>query len=267
MSRQNLYPARRRTELLNFLRDRGQASISELAEAFVVSDDTVRRDVEALAAENKVSRTHGGVTLLPGGALVNATIPFSNRLEVHTAAKDAISRAAAEVVAEGQSVLINGGSTTLALARHLGPKQGLTIVTNNLALPHELYSRGAREVYVLGGTYRLRSQVTIGPVVLADGNGNPRSIHTDWAFIGVGAVSDDGTVWTASLPEASMMRAMMDCAKHTLILADSSKFGKQEFAEVANLSQRTTLVTEKPVSAQFQDLANEAGAKIIIAET
>lgn len=265
MSTQSLYPARRRAELLEFLRDRGQASITELADNFQVSDDTVRRDVEALAREGKVERTHGGVTLLPGGALLNASIPFNRRLNVHQDAKDAIARAAAALVQEGQSVMINGGSTTLALARYLGPKRSLAIVTNNLALPQELYTRGAREVYVLGGTYRLRSQVTIGPVTVADGGGSPRSIHVDWAMIGVGAVSDDGAVWTGSLPEASMMRAMMDCADHTLLLADSSKFGKREFAEVADLSARTTLITEKQPGTTLTERAAEVSAQIIVA--
>lgn len=266
MAPPNLYPARRRAELLEFLRDKGQASIGEVAAAFGVSDDTVRRDVEALAAERKVERTHGGVSLLPGGTLINAAVPFTRRLDVNTSAKDAIARAAAALVQEGQSVIINGGSTTLALARHLGPKHGLTVVTNNLALPQELYTYGAREVHVLGGTYRLRSQVTVGPVAMADGSGKARSIHADWALIGVGAVSDEGTVWTNSLPEANMMRAMMDSASRTLILADSTKFGHREFAEVADLSDRTTLITDRTPGKALLDRAAEAGAEVLIAE-
>lgn len=266
MSRQNLYPAKRRAELLEYLRDRGQASIAEVAAAFCVSDDTVRRDVESLAGEGKVERTHGGVSLLPGGALVNATVPFARRLEVNQDAKDAIARAAAGFLADGQSVLINGGSTTLALARHIGSKPGLTVVTNNLALPAELHSRGTREVYVLGGTYRLRSQVTIGPVVLADSLGVPRAIHADWAVISVGAVAVDGSLWTASLPEASMMRAMMECAQHTLLLADSSKFGVREFAEVGQLSSSTTLITERAPDAALVAHAEEVGARIVVTE-
>ena len=266
MGRKNMYPARRRAELLDYLRDRGQASISELAAAFDVSDDTVRRDVETLAGEAKVERTHGGVTLLPGGSLLNASVPVTRRVDVNPSAKDAIARTAAAMIEEGQSVLINGGSTTLALAKHLGPKRGLTVVTNNLALPQELYTQGTREIYVLAGTYRLRSQVTIGPVELADGSGRARSIHTDWALIGIGAVSDEGTLWTSSLPEASMMRSMMDSAARNLILADSTKFGQREFAEVADLSERTTLITDRAPRGALADKAAEVGARIIVAD-
>ncbi len=263
MNRESLYPARRRAELLEFLRERGQASIHELSTEFGVSEDTVRRDVETLASQGSVDRTHGGVTISPDDRL-NAVIPFGKRIDAQAAAKDAIARAAAALIDEGQSVIINGGTTTLALAKYLATKRGITVVTNNLPLPQELYSRGVREIYVLGGAYRLRSQVTIGPVSLSDGTGKPRSIHADWAIIGVGGVSDEGTVWTSSLPEAGMMRAMMDCATKTMLLADSSKFGKREFAEVADLSPATTLITEKRPSRSLLEIAAEAGARVIV---
>ncbi|MCC6494730.1 MAG: DeoR/GlpR transcriptional regulator [Propionibacteriaceae bacterium] len=263
MSKESLYPARRRAEMLEFLRERGQASIHELSAEFGVSEDTVRRDVDILATQGSVDRTHGGVTISPDDRL-NTVIPFVKRIDAQAAAKDAIARAAAALIDEGQSVIINGGTTTLALAKYLATKRGITVVTNNLPLPQELYSRGVREIYVLGGSYRLRSQVTIGPVALSDGTGKPRSIHADWAIIGVGGVSDEGTVWTSSLPEAGMMRAMMDCASQTLLLADSSKFGKREFAEVADLSAATTLITEQRPSESLYDFAAEVGARIIV---
>jgi len=265
VSKESLYPARRRAEILDFLRDRGQASISELATEFGVSDDTVRRDVETLATQGSVDRTHGGVTISADDRL-NAVIPFFKRIHANATAKDAIARAAASLIEEGQNVIINGGTTTLALGKHLATKRGLTVVTNSLPLPQEMYSRGARELYVIGGAYRLRSQVTIGPVVLSDGAGVPRSIHADWAIIGVGGVTDEGTVWTSSLPEAGMMRSMMDCATHTLLLADATKFGKREFAEVADLSANTTLVTDKRPSKALLDHAAEVGAQVLIAE-
>ncbi|HML51609.1 MAG TPA: DeoR/GlpR family DNA-binding transcription regulator [Propionicimonas sp.] len=264
MSKESLYPARRRAEILEFLRDRGQASIAELATEFGVSDDTVRRDVETLATQGSVDRTHGGVTITQEDRL-NAVIPFFKRIHANADAKDAIARAAVAHIDEGQSVVINGGTTTLALAKHLSAKRGLTVVTNSLPLPPEMYSRGAREIYLIGGAYRLRSQVTIGPVVLSDGAGRPRAIHADWAIIGVGGVTDEGTVWTSSLPEAGMMRSMMDCASHTLLLADSSKFGKREFAEVGDLAANTTLVTERRPGRALLDRAAEVGATVVVA--
>ncbi len=263
MAKENLYPARRRAEMLEFLRDRGQASIHELSTQFAVSEDTVRRDVETLANQGSVERTHGGVTISRDDRF-NDVVPFVKRIDAHSAAKDEIARVASTFIEEGQSLIIYGGTTTLALAKYLAALRGITVVTNNLALPQELYSRGVREIYVLGGSFRPRSQVTIGPVALSDGAGKPRSIHARWAIIGVGGVSDEGTVWTSSLPEAGMMREMMDCASHTLLLADATKFGKREFAEVADLSANTTLITEKRPSQALLDMAAEVGARVIV---
>ncbi|MFT4110816.1 DeoR/GlpR family DNA-binding transcription regulator [Propionicimonas sp.] len=263
MTKESLYPARRRAEMLEFLRDRVQASIHELADEFGVSEDTIRRDVEALATQGSVDRTHGGVTISPDDRL-NPVVPFGKRIDAQAAAKDEIARAAASLIEEGQSVIIYGGTTTLAMAKYLAPKRGLTVVTNNLPLPHELYTRGARDIYVLGGSYQPRSQVAIGPVALSDGAGTPRSIHAHWAIIGVGGVSDEGTVWTSSLPEAGMMHSMMECASRTLLLADSSKFGRQEFAEVSGLSPTTTLITDKRPSQALLDRAAEAGARVVV---
>jgi DeoR/GlpR family transcriptional regulator of sugar metabolism len=263
MNKESLYPARRRAEMLEFLRERGQASIHELSSEFGVSEDTVRRDVEMLAEQGSVDRTHGGVTISPEDRR-NTAIPFGKRIDSQSAAKDEIARAAASLIEEGQSVIINGGTTTLALAKHLATKRGVTVVTNNLPLLPELYTRGVREIYVLGGSYRLRSQVTIGPVVLSDGTGKPRSIHADWAIIGVGGLSEDGTVWTSSLPEAGMMRAMMDCASKSMLLADSTKFAKREFAEVCELSESTTLITEQRPSSSLCEHALEVGARVIV---
>lgn len=263
VTKESLYPARRRAEMLDFLRDRGQASIHELATEFGVSEDTVRRDVETLASQGSVERTHGGVTISPDDRFTEI-VPFVKRIDAQAAAKDEIAKVAASLIDEGQSLIIYGGTTTLALAKYLAAKRGLTVVTNNLALPQELYSRGVREIYVLGGSFRQRSQVTIGPVALSDGAGKPRSIHTHWAIIGVGGVSDEGTVWTSSLPEAGMMREMMDCAAHTLLLADSTKFGKREFAEVADLSANTTLITDKRPGPVLLEVAADVGARVIV---
>lgn len=263
--KESLYPARRRAEMLDFLRDRGRASIRELSDEFSVSEDTVRRDVEILASQGSVEKSHGGVTVTHESR-PNAAIPFERRIDAQAALKDQIARAAAEMIEDGDVVLINGGTTTLALVKHLAAKRGLTVVTNNLVLPQELAARGgSREVYVLGGAFRLRSLVTVGPVELSDGSGKPRPIHADWALIGVGGVAEDGTVWTSSLPEAGMMRSMMDCATHTLLLADSTKFGKREFAEIAPLSATTTLITDREPNAAFLERVRELGGRVRVA--
>lgn len=258
------YPARRRAEILEHLRQQGHASIHELADAFQVSEDTVRRDVDELANQGSVERTHGGVTI-SAEERANINLPFRRRIDTQADAKDAIAKVAASLVTEGQTLFINGGTTTLAMAKYLAATRGITVVTNNLPLPEELYSRGVREVYVLGGSYRLRSQVTIGPVALADGAGHFRALHADVAFIGVGSVSEKGVLSTTSLPEAGIMRGMMDNAGHVVLLADATKFGRTEFAEVATLGPNMTLITDTKPSQALLDIAAESGTEVVVA--
>lgn len=248
--------------MLDLLRHRGQSTIADLAAEFQVSEDTVRRDLEELASQGAIRRTHGGATL---DETDQVHLPFARRLEEHAVGKDRIARAAAALIQESQTVFVNGGTTTLAMARHLADVRGLVVVTNNLRLPERLYSRGAREVYLIGGMFRLRSLVTIGPVALSDGLGNFCPVHADVAFIGVGGVADDGVISTTSLPEAGMMRAMMDSAGHAVILADASKFGRTQFAQVCSLNERTTLVTDEVPGDALRTRIADAGARLIVA--
>lgn len=264
MSRTASFPARRRSELLELLRHRGQATIKELAQEFDVSEDTIRRDLDDWASQGLLERNHGGASL-PTADRLNIAPPFGRRLDAQADAKSVIARAASSLIAEGETLFINGGTTTLALAKHLAGVRGITVVTNNLPLPEHLYAAGAREVYVLGGSFRVRSLVTIGPVALPDGNGGVQTLHADTAFIGVGGVSADGTVTTTSLPEAGMMRAMMAASNRTILLADSTKFGVTQFAEICQLSKDTTLVTDVRPSRELLDVAVAAECRILVA--
>ena len=129
-------PGRRRALLTDFINDRGQATVAELAEIFGVSTDTVRRDLDWLAQQGAVARTYGGA-VTPSGFASNDTA-YSDRASVHQHAKRAIGAATAVRIADGETVLVNGGTTTLAVARALGARRNLTIVTNNLKLPAEV---------------------------------------------------------------------------------------------------------------------------------
>lgn len=258
------YPIRRRADLLERLRTREHASTAELARELGVSDDTIRRDLAALSRQGAIVRSHGGASIAPEERFHRST-PFPERARAHASQKDRIARAAAGFVQDLQSVIINGGSTTLLLARHIAAKRGVTVVTNNLVLPRELYSRGQRDVYLLGGQFHMRSQVTIGPIVLSDSEGMPQPIHADWAIIGVAGVTEDGYTWSTSVDEAGMMRSMIESSRRALILADSSKFGHAEFAQVVRVSEGSVLVTDAPPSRELAQSIAEAGGEIVIA--
>jgi DeoR/GlpR family transcriptional regulator of sugar metabolism len=231
-------PARRRAKLVRIVRSRGQVTVNELATLFDISADTVRRDLDFLAGRGLLTRTHGGA--VPVDDLAMRDAPFAERLAAQKAAKSRIARAAAGLIADGETLIVNGGSTTRAFVAELAGHRNLTIVTNNLSIPAVLPADAVRDVYVLGGQYRAELQVTIGEVRFAPVSG----ISADTAVIGVGGISEAAGLSTTMLAEAVMMAQMMAAARRTVVLADSSKFGHNAFAHIVPLTRAHILITD-----------------------
>ena len=252
-------PGRRRALLTAFIDEHGQATVVELADAFNVSSDTVRRDLDYLAKRGAVSRTYGGAVSV--GGLATADVSFSDRSSVHLDEKQRIALAVAERITDGETVIMNGGTTTLAAARALGERRNLTIVTNNLRLPSALPSGAARDVYLLGGSCRLASNVTIGPVTFPGTEG----ISADVAVIGVGGVSARSGYTTSNLQEAQMMAEMIASAQRTIVVADSSKFGRSAFAHITRLAAAATLVSDDTPGGELLDALSAADVELVVA--
>lgn len=234
-----------------------QASVSELAAEFGVSVDTIRRDLVHLEAKGLLTRTHGGA--VPAGMLATSTLPFSRRMNMEGAAKERIGIAAASFVSDRETLLINGGTTALALVRALGARQELTVVTNNLRVPAELPPGVARDIYLLGGTCLMPLMCTVGPVGFA-GTG---SISADIAFIGVGGVSERGPS-TSRLAEAQMMREMIEASRMIIVLADASKLGLTLFAQISDWSMISVLITDGEPSADIRAALDEADVEVVV---
>ncbi|PKR87584.1 transcriptional regulator [Pleomorphomonas diazotrophica] len=251
-------PARRRADILRLAQQLGQITVTDMSARFDVSLDTIRRDLDILAEQGLVSRIHGGA--LPSSSMATADTPFDLRMKSHHAAKTRIGQAAAELIADGETLLVNGGTTTLAFAAALEMRRRLTIVTNNLGLPPVVPPAAILNLYLLGGEIRTGAQVTVGPVGFV-GTG---AIAADTAVIGVGGVDATG-FWTSHLSEATMMAAMIEAARRTIVLADSRKFGRHAFAKVASLERVFALVTDTPPPSDIQAALEAAGTLLIVA--
>jgi DeoR family fructose operon transcriptional repressor len=256
-------PATRRAQVAALVEERGEAAVAELADALGVSADTVRRDLDDLARRGILTRTHGGAMHRP---LARADRPFENRLHERHEIKAAIGAAAARLVGDNQTLLINGGTTTLAVARALRDRRDLTIVTNNLRIPAEIDTACVRELYLLGGNCRFSSLVTVGPVefpgTLPD---RSHAVMADVAVIGVGGISARAGLSTSNLHEARMMREMMDSAESVIVVADSSKFERNAFAQIAELERAHTVVTNQEPPQALADALREAEVEVVVA--
>jgi DeoR/GlpR family transcriptional regulator of sugar metabolism len=251
-------PARRRSELISLARRQGQLAVTELASQFGVSPDTIRRDLDLLSLRGFLQRTHGGA--IPTEDIVQKESPFAQRIGLRATQKTRIAQCAAELIQNGETLILNGGSTTRAFAFELGSKKNLTVITNALAIPSSLPEQAVRDIFVLGGEYRAESDVIVGPVAFS----GSASITADSAILGVGGITKDG-VSTRLLQEATMAARMIAAARRTVVLADSSKFNQNVFAHIAALTQIDILVTDEQPPADLSTALDERGVRVIVA--
>jgi DeoR family fructose operon transcriptional repressor len=253
-------PAGRKADLAAYVAEMGQVTVADLSEHFGVSIDTVRRDLDQLDREGVLVRTHGGAVSVEGPRTDRG---LDVRLGMQIAEKDTIARLAVDLVANGSVIMLNAGTTSLAVARALRNHRDLTIATNNLRIPAEISEKAFRDLYMFGGAVRVITQATTGPVAFTmSAGGTEVELRCDLALIAVGAVAASGYS-TSNLGDAAMMSDMMQRAERTAILADSSKLGRQLFAQVATLEKADYLVTDAAPPADLAAALADAGVEVI----
>lgn len=242
----------RRQEILHAVRG-GTAHVGELAVAFGVSEMTVRRDLRALEREGKLTRVHGG-------AVVSAEPSFAEVVVERLDAKDRIGAAAAALVEDGQTIMLDIGTTTLQLARHLRGRE-VTVITSNLAAYEELLPESSVELVLLGGIVRRNYRSLVG--VLAEDA--LRQLRADVAFLGASGVEEDLAVVDTTMVEVPIKRAMMAAAARTVLLADSAKFGMRGVVKVCGPDELDTLVTDRDAPGPALRKLEKAGVEVIAA--
>jgi len=244
-------PARRRALILNHVRLTGAASIQELAEATGVSISTVRRDLEALAAQGYLARTHGGALI---GQAPAATFEPADGVAARSAQpqKTAIGREAAKRVMPGASVVADAGTTVQEAVP-------LTLITNGLDVAALTRSAPAIVTLVVGGTLRTGSSVLTGE----PGLGFLGGLHADLCLLGAHAVSN-GQVTETSLEGAAVKRAMHRAARGTILLIDSSKFRYPAFSTVCDVSELDEIITDDGIDAVTLAGLRERGVPVTV---
>jgi DeoR/GlpR family transcriptional regulator of sugar metabolism len=250
-------PARRRFELIRLAQRQGQLSVVELSSQFGVSADTIRRDLDLLSVRGFVRRTHGGAVpadyLAPGAS-------SAQRNGARIAEKTRIAQCASELIQDGESLILNGGSTTRLFAFELAGKKDLTIVTNALGVPSALPRQAVRDIVVLGGEYRAESDSTVGSVAFC----GAIAVSADSAVVGVGGITRDG-LFAGLLQEATMTASIIGAARRTIVLADSTKFNHQLLGHIASLEQIDILVTDAEPPAELFRALEEFEVQVLVA--
>ena len=246
----------RHARILEALTTDGEVQVGQLAAALGVSDMTVRRDLDALALAGKVIRTHGGATL---SGRVMFDFQFMNRAQEHEGAKKQVAAIAASLVKDGQSILLDSGTTTLAVAQALKGKKRLTVITTSLPIASELQHCDTIDLILLGGALRREAPDLIGPLT----ESNLEQLKADVAFIGADAVDSQGQVYNHSLAVARMLTRMATSARQVYVVADSSKTGQTALARFGNLKEWAGLITDNGLTPARAASLKRAGCTVI----
>ena len=250
----------RQNQICDLVARHGECSIDELIERLGVSGMTIRRDLQSLAEQGKVIRTHGGAAL---AERVSFEFEFLKRVKDRRGAKEAIAIAAAAQIKDGESVMLDSGTTTLELAKQLRGKQGLTVVTTSLPIAAQLQYDRQIEVLLLGGYLRASSPDLVGALTET----NLEALKADVAFIGAHGVDRRGGVYQDSPEVGRMLSKMAASAGRVFVLADSSKLGKPALWRFGRLQEWAGLITDVGVERSLLTSLKKAGARVIKAKT
>ncbi|WP_313518293.1 DeoR/GlpR family DNA-binding transcription regulator [Pseudomonas sp.] len=248
-------PRERRTLVLSFIEQRGQASVEQLVAEFGVSPETIRRDLWELAEEGRVQKIHGGARKLRG----DREGSFQQRLSEGREVKLRIAERLAEVLAPGDTLFVDTGSTTLAAAPVLARIGGLTIFTNSLRIAGEIGERA--EVYMLGGQFRQDNLQTVGPMAIEQIS----AFRADYALLTVGGLDAQAGAADFNAEEAQVARAMVANARQVIVIADASKCDRQAPFRVCGLERIDLLITDAVPDGALKAALAKAEVRVISA--
>lgn len=254
-----MLPAERRQKILVQLRQARFASVEELARHVRVSEATVRRDLEELGRQGLVSRTRGGAELAVRAAPED--MPEWRRRVQHVEEKRRIGQAAAKLVEDGDVIFIEGGTTTLEVARALDRSKNVTVITDSIEVAWEVKDRENLTVILTGGILSRETLRLFGPTTYQA----LKELRARKLFLGVSGFSLEHGLCKLDLSSVPSVLAMMAACDEVIVVADSSKIGKTLLMSVAPVEAATTLVTDAGLDPAAGRALHERGIKVVLA--
>ena len=251
----------RRSLLLNQLKNEGKIYISDLIKQFDISEVSIRKDLAVLEERKLLLRVKGGAVNMHQSVDYD-DMTISQKQGLHSREKQLMGKFAASIIKDGETVILDSGTTTMEIAKNLEGLNNLTIITNALDIAITLNNYDRFNVITLGGKMRSVSYSTVG--MLAESA--LKNFYCDKLFLGVDSVSIKDGISTPNLEEASLNQAMINSAKEVISIFDSSKLGRRGFVHIASLDKIDTIITDSGISQDFRDHVEAAGIKLYVVE-
>ena len=249
---------KRRDGLIQYLKNNKTASLDELCEKFQVSKSTIRRDIDEIEAQNLIKKVYGGVVLVED----EKALPVNIRNSMHINEKDSIGRAAASLVNDGDSILVDGGTTALQMIKYLKDKKNVTVVTNSILVVNDAILYKNLNIIVTGGNLLLGTNSLIG----AEAINIMKNLTCRYAFISATGLSIEKGLSNAFLLEAEVKREMIKCGHKFILMVDHSKFDMISMVTFADLKDVEILITDATPDEKYLLFFEKNNIKLIIAE-
>ena len=253
-----MLPHQRRDKILEMIREDGHAKVLQLSKMFKVSEVTIRQDLEKLEIDGYVEREHGGAFLKDIGLNVK-NIALQN--QEHLAQKAAIAKKAIKMINDGDTIILDSGSTTTEIAKLIGGYKNLTVITNSLNIALILGADPEINLVLTGGEFKAPTLSLTGQKAADFFN----DLHVDKLFLATAGITLKSGLTYPSISDIVVKRSMIESANITYLVADSSKIGKSSFASLGALSLIDYLITDSNMKSEDMDVFKRHDIKMIIA--
>jgi DeoR/GlpR family transcriptional regulator of sugar metabolism len=250
----------RREKILGLLLSRRRMSVRELSKQLRVTGATIRADLEALTQQNKLIRTYGGA--LAPQEKSPPEMPMDVRLKNQVSQKQAIGRLAADLVQDGMVVALDASTTSLAVAHSLRNRQGLTVVTNSLAVATQLLDSPGINVLMPGGTVRHESSSLVGPEAVQFLS----KLEVELCLMGAHSVHATRGLGEVNQSETEVKKALAGISRRVVALADSTKWNKVSVSYFWPLAKVDTIISEGQISREIKESLKEQGIRLLLAQ-
>lgn len=249
----------RRLTILHHLEMEGKVQVHHLSELLTVSTETVRRDLDRLEKEGKLRKVYGGAVKM---RMEMVEPPFLNRVQMMKPEKAAIGQLAASLVQDGETIMLDNGTTTIEIVPFLSDKTNVTLITNSIPILNLAMETFRGRIIFAGGEVNQECRAVTGTLVdqLLD------QFKVNKAFISAGGISLTDGITDFHLAEAVISRKMMQRAEECILVADHSKFGLSTFARVAKLEEISMLITDTGCPKEWVDTIERLGIEVRISE-
>lgn len=250
----------RRSEILNLLFSKGQLSVIELSQLFNISEVSIRNDLAHLEQKGLLIRTRGGAIKQQAA---NFDLNLNQKLKKNYKQKQKIGKKATDLIKEGDTIILDSGSTTLELAKNLQKFSSLTIITNSLPIAEQLSDNDNIDIIIPGGVLRREMRSLVGSVA----EKSFLNYSCDKVFLAVDGIDSEFGISTPLTDEAMLGKAMIEASKQIIVVSDSSKFKQRCFAKIASISNVNLIITDSGIPEDEKKKIENEGVEIIIAKS